>query len=103
MEQLKVRCTIMRGGTSKAVFMNENEIPKDPKIRDKFILSLFGSPDLRQIDGLGGGDLLTSKFAIIGPPSIEGADLDYTFAQVGIDKPVVGYDINCGNISAAVG
>ncbi len=67
------------------------------------ILSLFGSPDPRQIDGLGGADLLTSKLAIIDPSTRPDADLDYTFAQVSITEPVVDYDINCGNISAAVG
>jgi hypothetical protein len=67
------------------------------------ILSLFGSPDPRQVDGLGGADLLTSKLAIIDPATRDDADLDYTFAQVSINEPVVDYDINCGNISAAVG
>lgn len=67
------------------------------------ILSLFGSPDPRQVDGLGGADLLTSKLAIIDRPTRDDADIDYTFAQVSITEPVVDYDINCGNISAAVG
>lgn len=102
-EQVAVRCVIMRGGTSKALFLRSADLPSDPAVRDRFILALFGSPDPRQIDGLGGADLLTSKLAIVGPPSRPDADLDYTFAQVSITEPVVTYDINCGNISAAVG
>lgn len=98
-----LRCVIMRGGTSKAVFLRENDLPKDKALRDKIILSVFGSPDVRQIDGLGGADVLTSKLAIIGPSSRSDADVDYLFAQVGIDKPVVDYKGNCGNISSAVG
>jgi 2-methylaconitate cis-trans-isomerase PrpF len=102
-EQIKVRSVIMRGGTSRAVFLNENVLPKSKEKREKFILSLFGSPDKRQIDGLGGADILTSKCAIIGPPSQNDADIDYTFAQVGIEDPYISFDINCGNISPAAG
>jgi 2-methylaconitate cis-trans-isomerase PrpF len=93
----------MRGGTSKAVFLKGELLPEDQAERDPLILALFGSPDPRQVDGLGGADLLTSKLAILDPPSRPDADLDYTFAQVSITEPVVDYDINCGNISAAVG
>lgn len=102
-EQLSIRCTIMRGGTSRAVFINENQLPLDQMMKDKVLLVLFGSPEKRQVDGLGGGDITTSKCAIIGPSSRSDADIDYTFAQIGIDEPFVGYDINCGNISSAVG
>ena len=102
-ETVKLKCSIVRGGTSKAIFIMENELPKDPVAREKTVLALYGSPDIRQIDGLGGGDLLTSKLAIIGPPSREGTDVDYTFAQVSLDKPFVEFNSNCGNISAAVG
>ncbi len=94
---------LMRGGTSKAPFLRGRDLPPPGAARDRFVLRLFGSPDPRQIDGLGGADLLTSKLAIIDPPSRDDADLDYTFAQVSITEPVVDYDINCGNISAAVG
>ncbi|GMQ97621.1 MAG: PrpF domain-containing protein [Acidimicrobiia bacterium] len=100
---LRLPFVLMRGGTSKAVFLRGSDLPADAGERDTTILSLFGSPDARQIDGLGGADLLTSKLAIIDPPTNPGADLDYTFAQVSITEPVVDYDINCGNISAAVG
>ncbi len=101
--QIPIPFVLMRGGTSKAVFLRGDVLPEDPTQRDAVILALFGSPDPRQIDGLGGADLLTSKLAIIDPPSRPDADLDYTFAQVSITEPVVDYDINCGNISAAVG
>ncbi len=101
-EQTRVPFVLMRGGTSKAVFLMGSVLPSDMAARDALILALFGSPDRRQIDGLGGADLLTSKLAIIDAPTRSDADLDYTFAQVSITEPVVDYDINCGNISAAV-
>jgi 2-methylaconitate cis-trans-isomerase PrpF len=97
-----IRCSIMRGGTSKAVFLMENDLPYDETLRKKVILSIFGSPDKRQIDGLGGADPLTSKCAVIGPSNRDDADVDYSFYQVGIDTEVVKPSI-CGNISAAVG
>jgi len=100
---IRLPFVLMRGGTSKAVFLTGDSLPSDAVERDATILALFGSPDPRQIDGLGGADLLTSKLAIIDPPSRPDADLDYTFAQVSITEPRVDYDINCGNISAAVG
>lgn len=102
-ELVAVPCSILRGGTSKAVFLEEEVVPTEPDERSRFLLTLMGSPDPRQIDGLGGADLLTSKVAIIGPPSVDGADIDYTFAQVSVREAQVDYDINCGNISAAAG
>jgi methylitaconate Delta-isomerase len=102
-EQERIRCTIMRGGTSKGIFLRRNDLPKDPVLRDRLILAIFGSPDIRQIDGLGGADLLTSKLAIIGPPTHPDADVDYTFGQVGITEAKVDYFGNCGNISSAIG
>ena len=99
----KIRCAILRGGTSKAMFLMENDLPRDHAARDKVILKVFGSPDVRQIDGLGGADPLTSKLAIIGPSSRPDADVDYTFGQVSINKPYIDYSGNCGNISSAVG
>lgn len=102
-EQTIFRCTIMRGGTSKAVFLKENELPRDPALREKNILGIFGSPDVRQIDGLGGSDITTSKVAIIGPPTRDDADIDYTFGQVQLTRPEVVWSSNCGNISSAVG
>ena len=97
------RCTIMRGGTSKGIFLMEEDLPRDPELRDRIILAIFGSPDIRQIDGLGGADSLTSKLALIAPSKESGRDVNYTFGAVGIDKPFVDYSANCGNISSAVG
>ena len=96
-------CTIMRGGTSKGIFLMEKDLPEDPGLRDRIILAVFGSPDIRQIDGLGGADSLTSKLAIIGPAKKSDYDIDYNFGAVGIDKAFVDYSANCGNISSAVG
>jgi 2-methylaconitate cis-trans-isomerase PrpF len=98
----------MRGGTSKAVFLKEADLPRDVDERQRVILAIFGSPDPRQIDGLGGADPLTSKVAIIGPPRPGNAraantHLTYTFGQVAIRTPVVDYVSLCGNISSAVG
>jgi 2-methylaconitate cis-trans-isomerase PrpF len=102
-EMEMVRCAIMRGGTSKGVFIIMNEYPKDRAKRDAVILAIYGSPDVRQIDGLGGADVLTSKHAIISRSSRPDADVDYTFAQVSFDSAFVDYGGNCGNISSAVG
>ena len=100
---MKIPCAIYRGGTSKPIFFLEQDLPRDSKKRDEAVLAAFGSPDLRQIDGLGGADPLTSKVAYIGPPSVADADIDYTFGYVGIKDPVIDYTGNCGNTSAAVG
>lgn len=102
-EVVRVRAAIIRGGTSKGVYLLANELPKDPAIRDKVILSIFGTPDPRQVNGLGGADPLTSKVAIIAPSRRDDADVDYTFGYVGITEAVVDYDGNCGNISTGVG
>ena len=101
-EQMRIRFVLIRGGTSKALFLRRHELPADPVLRDAVILELFGSPDARQIDGLGGADLLTSKLAIIGAATPD-ADLAYTFGQVSITERLISYDMNCGNISAGVG
>lgn len=102
-EMKEIKCTIMRGGTSKGIFLMENELPSDQKERDRLICRIFGSPDVRQIDGLGGADVLTSKLAVIGPPTRADADVDYTFGQVSFEKEMIDYKGNCGNISSAVG
>jgi len=94
---------IFRGGTSKGLFFLEDDLPKDLKQRNEVLLRLMGSPDNRQIDGLGGATSVTSKVAIIAPSVHDGADIDYTFAQVSVDKPLVSYAGNCGNISSAIG
>lgn len=102
-EQVTIPCTIMRGGTSKGVIFAETDLPSDPQIRERLILALMGSPDPRQIDGLGGSDPLTSKICIVAPSERPDADINYTFGQVGIDEPFVAMTTNCGNLSAAVG
>jgi 2-methylaconitate cis-trans-isomerase PrpF len=102
-EQRRIRCVLMRGGTSRGLYVMRNELPQDPALRDRVILAMYGSPDVRQIDGIGGADALTSKLAIIGPPTREDADVDYTFGQVSITTPFVDYAGNCGNISSGVG
>jgi len=99
----RIPCVIQRGGTSKGVYLHEKDLPKDPELRNKVILAIFGSPDIRQIDGLGGADPLTSKCAIIGPPERSDADVNYTMVQVDITKPILDFNGNCGNISSGVG
>lgn len=101
-DQVRIPCVIMRGGTSKGIYLKENDLPQEKEKRDKLILAIFGSPDIRQIDGLAGADPLTSKLAIIGPSTHPEADIDYTFAQVSITDNYVDYNGNCGNISAGV-
>jgi len=95
----------MRGGSSKAVFFHDNHLPRDPEIRDRVILAAYGSPDSnrRQIDGMGGAVSTTSKVAIISPSKDLDYDVKYHFGQVSVDKPKIGYQGNCGNISSAVG
>jgi 2-methylaconitate cis-trans-isomerase PrpF len=99
----KFRCTIMRGGTSKGIFLSEEDLPQDRELRDRIVMAIFGSPDIRQIDGLGGADSLTSKLALIKRSTEPNSDIIYTFGAVGIDTPFVDYSANCGNISSAVG
>lgn len=98
-----VPATYIRGGTSKAVFFHEKDIPPPGPGRDKFLIRIIGSPDPMQIDGMGGSHVVTSKIAIIKPSDRDDADVDYTFAQVSIDSATIGYSANCGNISAGVG
>lgn len=102
-----IRAWIIRGGTSKGIFLKESDLPRDPADRDRTILGIFGSPDKRQIDGLGGADPLTSKCCIIGPPPKDnphaaGCDLTYTFGQVELDEPHVDYHSLCGNLTSGV-
>ena len=99
----KLPVTILRGGTSKGVYILENDLPADKAEWEPLLLRLMGSPDKKQIDGLGGSQSVTSKVAIIKASSRPGADVDYTFAQVSVDKPLVSYKGNCGNISSGVG
>jgi 4-oxalomesaconate tautomerase len=98
-----IPCLWMRGGTSKGAYLLACDLPADPARRDDLLLRLMGSPDPRQIDGLGGGDPLTSKVAILSPPSRRDADVDYLFLQVFVDQALVSDAQGCGNILAAVG
>lgn len=99
----KIECSIYRGGTSKGVFLLKKDLDRLGYDQDEVLLRIMGSPDVRQIDGLGGAVSTTSKVAIISNEENEDWDVNYTFAQVAIDKPIVSYAGNCGNISSAVG
>ena len=101
--QTRIRCMWMRGGTSKGGVFLASDLPADPATRDRVLLAVMGSPDRRQIDGLGGADPLTSKVAIVSPSARPDADVDYLFAQVVVDEARVDYGQNCGNMLAAVG
>lgn len=95
----------MRGGTSKGVFFRHDALPAELAARDEIFIHALGSPDLygRQLNGMGGGVSSVSKAVIVGPPSVAEADVDYTFAQVVIDRPEVDYSATCGNLSSAIG
>ena len=101
-EQLAVPFVLMRGGTSKALFFHERDLPEPGCRRDQLLKRAMGTPDLMQIDGMGGSRLVTSKVAIIRKSVRPGVDVDYTFAQVDVERDLIGYEANCGNISAAV-
>ena len=104
MEQIATPMVFYRGGTSKAVIIDRRHLPVEDE--DQFaawILAAYGSPDAREIDGMGGADPLTSKFAVVGAPTRPDADIDYTFYQVAIKVPLASRDANCGNISSAMG
>lgn len=103
MGQTRIPCLLMRGGTSKGAYFLAGDLPEQLALRDRVLLAVMGSPDERQIDGIGGGDSLTSKVAIIKPSARPEADVDYLFAQVLVEEPRVDYGQNCGNILAGVG
>jgi 4-oxalomesaconate tautomerase len=98
-----VRCMWMRGGTSKGGYFLASDLPADPAARDAFLLGVMGSPDKRQIDGMGGADPLTSKVAVVKRSARPGVDVDYLFLQVFVDQAIVTDAQNCGNILAGVG
>src|SRR5688572_241814 len=98
-----IPCTIMRGGTSKGLYFHNRDLPADRATRDRVLLAAMGSPDPRQIDGLGGAHPLTSKVAVIGPATRNDADVDYLFLQVSVTEANVSDTQNCGNLLAAVG
>ena len=97
-----IPCIFMRGGTSRGPYFKASDLPADIATRDRVLLAAMGSPDLRQIDGLGGADTLTSKVAIVSRSSRPGVDLDYLFAQVDISRPIVDTSPSCGNMLAGV-
>ncbi|ETT15139.1 putative AcnD-accessory protein PrpF [Vibrio parahaemolyticus 50] len=109
MSQIKVPATYMRGGTSKGVFFNLEDLPSEAQVageaRDKLLLRVIGSPDPygKQIDGMGGATSSTSKTVIVSRSSRDDHDVDYLFGQVSIDKPFADWSGNCGNLSAAIG
>ncbi len=98
-----IRCMLMRGGTSKGAYFLVNDLPSNLAERDDLLLRILGSPDSRQIDGIGGAHPLTSKVAIVSRSSSSQADIDFLFAQVGVEEPLVDTTPNCGNILAGVG
>jgi 4-oxalomesaconate tautomerase len=103
MSERGVRCMWMRGGTSKGGYFLAEDLPQDTAARDGFLLRVMGSPDPRQIDGLGGAGPLTSKVAVVRRSARPGADVDYLFLQVFVEEPIVTDSQNCGNILAGVG
>jgi 4-oxalomesaconate tautomerase len=98
-----IRCMLMRGGTSKGLYFLAADLPGDDAARDDLLLRLMGSPDARQIDGLGGAHPLTSKVAVVDRSPVAGVDVDYHFLQVGVDQALVSDHQNCGNLLAGVG
>ena len=103
MTQHSAPCMWMRGGTSKGGYFLKSDLPADPAARDAFLLAVMGSPDPRQIDGMGGADPLTSKVAVVAKSERPGIDVDYLFLQVFVDQALVTDAQNCGNILAGVG
>ena len=105
MKQRRIPAAFMRGGTSNAIVFKDSDLPSDRALWDKIFLAAMGTPDPngRQLNGMGGGISSLSKVCVVGPPSHPDADIDYTFAQIGVQQETVGYAANCGNMSAAMG
>lgn len=100
---MEIPCVLVRGGTSKGVYIREDDLPADIGERDKVISMLFGSPDARQINGLGGGDPLTSKVAILAPSTRKDCDVTYLSGEVRLGSSEINYGIMCGNLASGVG
>lgn len=100
--QNKIKATFMRAGTSRGPFLDLRDLPSDPEERDAILLKIMGSPDKNQIDGIGGATFVTSKLVMVQPSEREGIDVDYLFAQVIIDKPIVDTKPTCGNMMSGV-
>ncbi|MEL6194461.1 MAG: PrpF domain-containing protein [Bacteroidota bacterium] len=98
-----IPCIFMRAGTSRGPFLDLRDLPADTEKRDQALLSIMGSPDKKQIDGIGGATTVTSKVVMVQPSEREGIDVDYLFAQVFIDKPIVDTNPTCGNMMTGVG
>ncbi|HAT34134.1 MAG TPA: PrpF family protein, partial [Rhodospirillaceae bacterium] len=105
MKQLKIPAVFMRGGTSNAIVFKEQDLPEDRSLWPEIFLAAHGSPDPfgRQLNGMGGGISTLSKVCVVGPSSREDADIDYTFAQIGVRNETVSLNGNCGNMSGAMG
>lgn len=103
MGQTAIPCTVMRGGTSKGLYVLTSDLPADVATRDAVLLAAMGSPDARQIDGMGGAHPLTSKIAVVGPSTHPDADVDYLFLQAVVDEARIDAGQNCGNLLAGVG
>lgn len=103
MTQTAIPCTVMRGGTSKGLYFRKDELPADTALRDAVLLAAMGSPDPRQIDGMGGAHPLTSKIAVVGPSTHPDADIDYLFLQAVVDEARIDAGQNCGNLLAGIG
>jgi 2-methylaconitate cis-trans-isomerase PrpF len=101
----RYRAAFIRGGTSKAIVFHARDLPDDRSLRDALFLTAMGSPDRygRQLNGMGGGISSLSKVCVVGPPSVAGADVDYTFVQVQVKDAICDYSGNCGNMSSAIG
>src|SRR5260221_8223370 len=100
--QPAVRCMLIRGGNSKGAYFLKSDLPESREERDALLLSIMGSPHPDQIDGIGGGHPLRSKVAIVTKSGEPGVDVDFLFAQVAVDKPLVDTSPNCGNILAGI-
>lgn len=103
MKQREIPCLFMRGGTSRGPFFQPGDLPAETNVRDRVLLAAMGSPDIRQIDGLGGATIPTSKVAIVGRSERPGVDVDYLFAQISVQRAIVDTSPSCGNMLAAVG
>lgn len=105
MSQIRIPAVYMRGGTSKGVFFLSDDLPADPEVRDRLLLRVIGSPDRygKHIDGMGGATSSTSKVVLVARSSRPDCDVDYLFGAVSVDRPVIDWSGNCGNLSAAVG
>ena len=101
MKQLRIPAAFMRGGTSNALVFKQHDLPEDRALWDEIFLAALGSPDPngRQLNGMGGGISSLSKVCVVGAPTRADADIDYTFAQIGVREATVGYGANCGNIT----